>query len=324
MRVINDLAELEQAGLRRVVAALGNFDGVHLGHRELIRAAVSRAEQSGGQSAVVTFVPHPLKVLAPDKSPKLLTTLPQRLRHFEALGVDVVILLPFTLELAALSPVEFVRRILREKLDTVHVFVGFNYSFGHGATGGPDELAELGEELGFGVSVVEPRRVDGVIVSSTLIRGALERGDIDEVEKFLGYWPSVPGIVVKGDRRGRTIGYPTANVEPPGDLLIPARGVYAAWVSVSRDSMYPAMVNIGAKPTFKDWSEDIIEAHIFDFDQDIYGQTVEVFFRRRLRHERKFASVGDLLRQLEKDKITSYSILKKDNLPELSSKKQIL
>ncbi len=324
MRVINDLAELEQAGLRHVVAALGNFDGVHLGHRELIKAAVTRAEQSGGLSAVVTFVPHPMKVLAPEKFPKLLTTLPQRLRHFEALGVDVAILLPFTLELAMLSPAEFVRRILREKLDTVHVYVGFNYSFGSGAKGGPDELVGLGEEMGFGVSVIEPRRVDDVIVSSTLIRGALERGDIDEAEKFLGYWPSVPGMVVQGDRRGRTIGYPTANVEPPEDLLIPARGVYAAWVSVSKDSLYPAMVNIGAKPTFKAWSEDVIEAHIFDFDRDIYGQTVEVFFRRHLRDERKFANVGDLLRQLKNDQITSYNILKNDNIPEFKHNKQIL
>jgi len=323
VKVIDNMTDLEKAKLHNLVLALGNFDGVHLGHRKLIEEAVGKAEEINSQAAVVTFDPHPLKILAPERIPKLLTTLDQRLNHFAELGIDIAVLLPFTRELAKLPPGEFVENILIGIMKAAHVCVGFNYTFGSGGKGGPVTLRELGSELGFGVSVVEPQRVNGVIVSSTEIRGALERGDVEEAAQYLGYRPSVPGIVVSGERRGRTIGFPTANVKPPEDLLVPARGVYAAWVGVEGE-IFPSMVNIGLKPTFKTWGENTIEAHIFDFDRDIYGQKVEIFFRSRLRNEQKFRGIDELFEQLRLDRKAAYKILINDKIPAFRYKKQIL
>lgn len=319
MEVFDSWEELGQAGLKDIVAALGNFDGIHLGHRKLIGEAVSIAQKLNTKSAVVTFEPHPLKILAPEKFPKLLTTTEQRLKHFANLGVDYVLLLPFSHELAKLSPISFVERILMGKINVVHVCVGFNYSFGTGGAGGPEDLKQMGLDLGFSVSIIKPEKVADTIVSSTVVRGYLERGDIEEAERYLGYWPSLPGIVVHGEQRGRTIGFPTANVEPPPDFICPAAGVYAAWFELE-SKLYAAMVNIGSKPTFKDSSQITIEAHLFKFKRDIYDQAVEIYFRRRLRDERKFANVNDLLTQLRHDESEAYYLLKKDDTAALKHK----
>lgn len=322
MKVINSLPELEQAKLHNLVVALGNFDGVHLGHRKLITEAVRKAKEINGLSAVLTFEPHPLKVLAPERFPKLLNTLNQRIRHFASLGVDIVILLPFTRDLASSSPRHFAEQILFGRMHVAHVFVGFNYSFGHGGKGDPSRLRELGLQLGFAVSVVEPLEINGILVSSTEIRQFLERGDVEQAEHFLGYWPSLPGVVVSGDQRGRTIGFPTANVEPPEDLLVPANGVYAAWIELE-DGMHPSMVNIGSIPTFKDWNETTIEAHIFNFQRDLYDQEVEVYFRHRLRDERKFNGVEELLKQLKDDEARAYNLLKNDKMFAVGNKQRV-
>lgn len=320
MKTISNLAELEQARLPRLVIALGNFDGVHLGHQQLIKSAVTKAKELNSGSAVVTFNPHPLKILAPHRFPKLLTSLGQRVEHFAALGADYCVLLPFCQDMSKMSPREFVENILLEKLRAVHLCVGFNYSFGFGGKGSPADLIELGQDLGFGVSVVEPQRVDGVIVSSTEIRNALERGNIELATRFLGYFPAITGLVVSGDRRGRTIGYPTANVDTMDDLLIPANGVYAAWVEVNGERL-PGMVNIGKKPTFKSEDEITIEAHIFDFNADIYGEKIIVHFYHRLRDERKFNNVDDLLVQLKKDQMQARKLLKNNRILEFGHSK---
>ncbi len=308
MKVIDNLEDLEQAGLSNLVVALGNFDGVHLGHRKLLNEAISKARKLKGRSAVVTFEPHPLKILAPDRFPKLLTTVEQRIEHFALMGIDIVVLLPFTRVLSELTPREFVRDVLLKRLGVVHACVGFNYTFGKGGTSGPADLKQLGTEFGFGVSEVGPQSVDGVLVSSTEIRTCLEQGDIERAQKYLGYWPSISGVVVNGDRRGRTLGFPTANVLPPEDNIVPAKGVYAAWVKY-KSGMYAAMVNIGLKPTFNTSPESTIEAHIFDFADDIYGENVEVVFRLKLRSEQKFPSVDALLEQLQLDAQKTCSVL---------------
>ncbi|HZW82185.1 MAG TPA: bifunctional riboflavin kinase/FAD synthetase [Candidatus Deferrimicrobium sp.] len=323
MIVIDTLVKLEEAALSNLVVALGNFDGVHLGHRKLLTEALDKARELRARSAVITFEPHPLKVIDPSRFPKLLTTVEQRIEHFAAMGIDIVVLLPFNKELSGLTPREFAQNVLQKKLGAIHACVGFNYTFGRGGKSGPEELRSLGKELGFGVSEVTPQAVEGVLVSSTEIRACLEQGDIERAQKYLGYWPSVAGIVVSGDRRGRTLGYPTANVQPPADNLVPARGVYAGWVKY-RNRQYPAMVNIGLKPTFKDSDESTIEAHIFDFDKDIYEENVEVVFRLRLREEQKFADIKQLLIQLELDAQETCKVLQYIKYPYSNNNKEYL
>lgn len=308
VKIIDNWTEFAESGLHNLVVALGNFDGVHLGHRQLITEAVQKAHEISGQAAVLTFNPHPQQLLAPERFSKLLTSINQRLHRFAQLGVDIVILLPFTHELASLSPKEFAQEILVSKMGVNHVYVGFNYSFGRGGRGGPNELLNLGSELGFAVTVVEPTKINGKIVSSTLIREALEQGNIEEAYGFLGSWPAIEGIVVSGDRIGRTIGFPTANVATADEQLLPARGVYAAWVAIDGVN-WPAMVNIGLRPTFKSWEKPTVEAHIFDFSADIYDTKVEVIFRRRLRDEQKFSEVSALIRQLNLDCVAAQTVL---------------
>lgn len=308
MQVIDTLAALDQAKLDNVVVALGNFDGVHLGHRKLIGQAIEQAKKLAASTVVLTFNPHPLKLLAPEKFPKLLSTYAQRVEMFRQLGVDIVILLPFSLELANLSPRQFVTQVLLEKLHAVHVCVGFNYSFGKGGQGTAENLGEFGRELNFGVTIVEQALRHGKIISSTEIRDALEHGEIEEAHDFLGYWPTITGKVVRGDQRGRLIGFPTANLEPPDDLLIPTRGVYAAWARVG-GKVWPAMVNIGLNPTFKLDNEYRIETHIFNFGRNIYGERLDLIFRKKLREERKFNGIAELRSQLTKDKLIAGNVL---------------
>ncbi|MDA8440867.1 MAG: bifunctional riboflavin kinase/FAD synthetase [Peptococcaceae bacterium] len=311
VKIIDKWTELDTNGPGPQVIALGNFDGVHIGHRQLITATVAKAKQLGAQATVLTFNPHPLQLLAPDKFPRLLSTLNQRLHYFAQLGVDQTILLPFTQEIADESPQKFVADVLVGKLHAAHIFVGFNYTFGQGGKAGPAELEELGRTYGFGVSVIGPIAVQGVTVSSTEVRQAMERGDIADAKAFLGYWPALEGIVVSGDRVGRTIGFPTANVEPLDEILIPARGVYAAWVAVD-GKLWPSMVNIGLRPTFQTVERPTIEAHLFDFAEDIYDHKVEIIFCQRLRDECKFASIDELIAQLQQDKMQTLHVLQSE------------
>lgn len=285
----------------KMVIGLGNFDGVHLGHRKLIGDLVSRAREVGGTSTVFTFNPHPMAVLNPNGAPPMILSPGIKRRIFAGLGVEVLILVPFTLEFARMSPEDFVDIVLYRHLGVHTVFVGYNYTFGHRGRGTPELLEKMGQSLGFGVEVVSPVTVEGRPVSSTLIRNRLADGDIAGARKFLGYCPVVEGEVVYGERRGNQLGFPTANLGVSPGVLVPANGVYSVKAQVDGD-MFLGVANIGVKPTFHgNGYNRTIEVHLLDFAGDIYGRHLQVYFIRRLREEKRFPSVGELVEQIRRD-----------------------
>ncbi|SFR01731.1 bifunctional riboflavin kinase/FAD synthetase [Desulfoscipio geothermicus] len=284
-----------------LVVGLGNFDGIHLGHQKLIGDLVSRARAAGATPAVFTFVPHPLTVLNPEGAPPML--LPQDLKQemFAGLGVEVLVVIPFTREFARMYPEDFITTVLHRHLAARAVYVGYNYTFGHMGRGTPELLKQYGDELGFAVEVIKPVTVDGKPVSSTLIRSLLADGEIAQARKYLGYCPIVEGEVVYGERRGNTLGFPTANLEVESNLLVPANGVYSVKVRVGRE-IYWGVTNIGIKPTFHGNAyARTIEVHLLDFCGNLYGRKMRVYFIRRLREEKRFHSVGELVKQIQRD-----------------------
>jgi riboflavin kinase / FMN adenylyltransferase len=283
---------------RPSAVALGVFDGVHLGHRAILGAAVAHARAIGSPAVACTFDPHPLEVLQPDRAPLAITTLDERLELIAACGVDEVVVLAFTRELAAMEPEAFVKDVLVDRLAARQVVVGFNHRFGRGARGDAALLRELGARGGFGVDVIEPLTVDGVPVSSTAIRAALGRGDLEAAVRMLGRPYTLPGKVVAGAGRGRTLGFPTANIAPDRPVLV-APGVYACTVEVANQPRR-AVVNVGVRPTF-DEKTLAVEAYLLDFSGDLYGQTVRLMFRSRVREERRFSSVDALRAQIADD-----------------------
>jgi len=300
MRIFHDLTQGAPLGSRPVVG-LGNFDGVHLGHRRLIAAVTGHARELDLTAAVLTFHPHPLAVLDASHAPPLLLTPADRQRMMADLGVEVMFQVPFTREFGRLAPEDFIERILYRTLRVKMVVVGYNYNFGHRAEGTPKLLADGGRRYGFDVRVVDPVRVDGMVVSSTLIRRLLQVGDVVRARKFLGYRPFTTGEVVRGDCRGATLGFPTANLDPDPRVLIPADGVYAVEVEVQGTARL-GVANIGTCPTFREQnSSRRIEVHLLDFTGDLYGQTMTVHFNRRLRGEMAFAGAGELVAQIERD-----------------------
>jgi len=297
MRIVRGLPSV--APERRPSAvALGVFDGVHLGHRVILGAAVAHARATGSTALACTFEPHPFEVLQPDRAPQLITTLDERLELVAACGVDGTVVLDFTRELAAVEPEAFVKDVLVDRLAARQVVVGFNHRFGRGARGDADLLRDLGGRLGFSVDVVEPLMVDGAPVSSTAIRAALGRGDLEAAARMLGRPYTLPGKVVAGAGRGRTLGFPTANIAPERPVLV-APGVYACTTEVAGQRQR-AVVNVGVRPTF---GEDTlaVEAYLLDFSGDLYGQTLRLVFVSRVREERRFPSVDALRAQIAAD-----------------------
>lgn len=283
-----------------VVVAIGIFDGVHVGHQRIISEAVSEARGQGLKSVVLTFDPHPLYVLSPGNEPTLLTSPEEKARLVRSLGVDRLFSLRFTAELANMTPEQFVERVLVERLRVKTVTIGFNFSFGRNAIGNAGTLLELGAKWGFGVKVVEPVKVDGVNVSSTLIRALISKGNVEDAARFLGRPYLLKGRVVPFRGRGREIGFPTANLEVPGDLAWPGRGVYAVRTRFGDGIEKNGVANIGYCPTF-DGQTYTLEVHVIDFDGDIYGLEMEVLFVARLRDEMRFPSVQYLKEQVRED-----------------------
>lgn len=284
--------------------AIGDFDGVHVGHREVIGRAVREGKKRGLPSAVMTFFPHPREVLGSPIYSTWITPLPRKLELLEELGLDAVYVVEFNMALAALPPAAFVREVLIP-LRVKAVTVGFNFTFGHKGAGTSSMLKQLGENS-FDVDIVEPRLVDGDRVSSTSIREALAAGDVEKVTAYLGRPFTLSGPVVAGDGRGRTIGVPTANVAISERCVRPANGVYAIQAVVETGPLaggtYDGVMNVGFKPTFHDsLPEPTWEAHLFDFQGDLYGQRLKVTFRSRIRAESKFSSVDALIEQIGKD-----------------------
>jgi riboflavin kinase/FMN adenylyltransferase len=288
------------------VITLGNFDGIHLGHQELVRMVIRRAREINGQSMVVTFRPHPLKVLAPEKCPPLISIYEEKVQLFEKLGIDVLVKIPFSLHFAEMSPREFVKDILCDLLGAKDIFVGYNYKFGKGREGNTRTLRQMGEEYGFSVHEVEQISLDGEVISSTKIRQLLKAGEVEHAAKLLGRPYAITGIVIKGDSRGKTLGFPTANIASK-HAIIPSNGVYAVKL-LAREKCLNGVVNIGLRPTF-DTKSLAIEVHVFDFNEDLYGEEITLFFIRKLREEKKFETAEALIGQISKDIGTAREIL---------------
>jgi len=297
MRIIRGLESFPPDGPVSVVA-LGVFDGVHLGHQSILKTAVRVARESGLEALACTFDPHPMQVLRPDLAPAPITTLEDRLELIAASGIETAVVLAFTPSLAATEAEAFVKDVLLGRLRARDVVVGFNHTFGRGARGNARLLQALAERLGFTTHVVPPLYVDGVQVSSTGIRAALARGDVELAGRHLGRPYSLTGRVVRGAGRGKTLGFPTANLDVSLPLLL-AAGVYAAWAETGQ-GRHPAVVNIGTRPTFGERST-AVEAHLIDFSGVLYDAPLRLSFVRRLRAERRFPDPEALRRQIERD-----------------------
>ncbi|MFA7078477.1 MAG: bifunctional riboflavin kinase/FAD synthetase [Syntrophomonas sp.] len=286
---------------RPVYLALGNFDGVHKGHQVLIQAVVDKAAAHGGQSLAFIFEPHPAQVLIPERAPRLLLTPYHKAAFLEKQGMDTLIYTPFTHEIARWSPQQFVEKILITGLNVREVFVGFNYSFGHRGAGTPELLQQIGEQMGFKVNIIAPVEFAGEPISSSLIRKSLEDGDITNAYNMLGYHPIIEGVVIEGEHRGATIGFPTANIGIEPIFNVPGKGVYAARAGLGAKT-YHCVVNIGSKPTFHQEYPLSIEAHLIDFTGDIYDQNIRLYFLEKLRDEKRFASLEELIAQITRDR----------------------
>ncbi|MBM4276161.1 MAG: bifunctional riboflavin kinase/FAD synthetase [Deltaproteobacteria bacterium] len=283
----------------RTVVTIGNFDGVHLGHRAILGKVVGRARELGAQPVAVTFDPHPLKVLRPQMHLPLLTTPEQKLKLLSNSGLAAVVVLPFTPEFAALPPRDFVVQYFIDRLRVREVVVGHDYCFGRHREGNIDLLKEMGRSHGFTVQVVWAVEVDGAVVSSSLIRALLKLGKVAEAASLLGRPYGVGGRVIQGKGRGaKLLGIPTANLRPENELL-PATGIYAVWVQRGNET-YAGAANIGTAPTFEN-GEFSLEVHLLDFRGDLYGETLEVGFVARLREERRFSSLEALAAQIRAD-----------------------
>jgi len=297
MKIIRSLQELGPP-IADTVVTIGNFDGVHLGHREVFRRVVAKAHELDGVATVVTFNPHPLKVLAPLQAPRLLNTYQEKERLIEASCIDLLVILPFDQALAQLSAREFVERVLVKGLGVKHLIIGYDYAFGNNREGDADYLREQGRSYGFTVEVLGAVANAGETYSSTGVRHRLAAGDVAGVVEVLGRHFTLEGRVVHGLKRGAQLGFPTANLVTDKEIL-PRPGVYAVKIKYA-ERLYDGVMNIGFNPTFG-LERISLEAHILDFQQDIYGQNLRVYFIERLRDELIFQSVSALAEQIAQD-----------------------
>jgi riboflavin kinase/FMN adenylyltransferase len=299
-------------GWGRSVVTVGVFDGVHRGHQQLISRAVGRGRERALPTVLVTFDPHPAELVRPGSHPARLTSLRRRADLVAELGVEAFCVLPFTVELSRMPPAEFVHEVLVDRLHAADVVVGRNFRFGHKAAGDTDLLTQLGQRFGFGVEGFELIRDDGVTFSSTYVRACIDAGDVTAAAVALGRPHRVEGVVVHGDRRGRQLGFPTANVATPPHTALPADGVYAGRFVIAgapagggqpataAPRMLPAAVSVGSNPTFSGRVRTV-EAFVLDVDEDFYGYEVGVEFVQRVRDQERFDRVQDLIGQMGRD-----------------------
>ncbi len=288
--------------------ALGNFDGVHRGHRQVIAEAARAAASLHAPLGVVSFEPHPRRYFQRETEPFRLMTIEQQSRALDALGVDLFYVLPFDAEMAAMSDEEFARQVLAEGIGARHVAAGFDISFGKGRTGDPELLARYGEAMGFGVSIASAvSDPDGEKCSSSAIRAALRASKPERAAQLLGRPFSIEGVVIHGDKLGRTIGFPTANM-PMEDYVRPAFGIYAVRTRLADGREIPGVAYVGRRPTVNGVDERL-EVHLLDFDEDIYGQTLETDFIAFLRGDEKFDGLDPMIAQMDRDKARARQIL---------------
>ena len=301
---------LDYAGCEFPVVTVGTFDGLHVGHQKIIRRMKEIARENNGETILVTFDPHPRQVLNSNKTKlRFINTKSRKLSLLDASGIDHMIIIPFTKEFAQTSSEDFIRDFLVDKIGVKKLIVGYDHHFGKNREGNYAQLNLLGQKFGFGVEEIEAQYIDGLAVSSTKIRNALREGDVKKANKMLGYEYSISGTVIEGNKIGRTIGFPTANLDVEDKYkLIAAGGVYACRVELNGKT-YNGMGNIGTRPTVG-INGLVTEVHIFDFEKEIYGQNLTLFFTDRIRNEKKFDNLDDLKKQLEKDKIYTLNIIK--------------
>lgn len=287
---------------------IGTFDGIHVGHRKIINTLKSRALSNGGRSLVITFDPHPKSVLSNTKA-RVLTSLREKEEILSEIGIQDLLVINFTKEFSQINAEDFLRNILIDKVGIKEFFIGYDHHFGKGREGNKDMLISAGKDLDFKVTEVAPEKINDETVSSTLIRDYLEEGAIDKVNAFLGRKYTFSGTVVEGDKRGRTLGFPTANIDLEDEnKLLPAFGVYVVEFFV-RDEKHYGLLSVGRRPTFYSYGKIIPEVYIYDFDDDIYGEFVTVNVLGRLRGEEKFSSAEELIEQMQKDKADGLEFL---------------
>jgi riboflavin kinase / FMN adenylyltransferase len=305
VKIFKDLESIKE--VKNPVLTIGTFDGVHQGHRAIINRVNEIAQKIGGESTLLTFYPHPRKVLFGDDSVKLITTVEEKAELLQHEGIENFIIYPFTFEFSRMSSLEYVRDIIVNGIGAKVVVVGYDHHFGRNREGGMEQLLEFSKLFDFSVEEISAEQIDNVKVSSTKIRAAIEEGEIELANSFLTRPFSLTGIVVKGDEIGRTMGYPTANLKLPSEKIVPANGVYAVNVRLG-SHLSKGMMNIGNRPTISLSEEQRVEVNIFDFNQDIYGETLTVEVLKKIRNEKQFASMDDLKQQIQSDKLIALNV----------------
>ncbi|GAP10053.1 FMN adenylyltransferase [Bellilinea caldifistulae] len=302
------LSSIEEAPSTPVWLTIGVFDGVHLGHQTILRRLVEGAKRDSASSLVITFHPHPAVVLGKIDQPRYLTSPQERARLLGESGVDLVITLPFTLQMASLSAEEFMQW-LSSRFKIRQLLAGADFALGRGREGNLSRLREIGQQVGFGLQVIDPVTLEGERISSSLIRDHLQKGEVRQASRLLGRYYRITGKVIHGDGRGKQLGFPTANLKFWEEQLLPAGGVYATWAWVAH-RRYPSVTNLGFRPTFDQHSlQPHLETHLLNFQQNLYDQTIELEFVQHLRSEIRFASVDALIEQVNKDKKTAEEVL---------------
>ncbi|WP_219226708.1 bifunctional riboflavin kinase/FAD synthetase [Pedobacter antarcticus] len=309
MKIYNNLAEFKR--LDHAVVTIGTYDGVHFGHRKIISRLCDLARSNGGESVILTFFPHPRLIIDPENQDlKMINTIEEKAEMLEKLGVDHLIITPFTRDFSNLSPDEYIREILVETIGLKNLIVGYDHRFGKNRGGGMKELLESATKYGFEVEQIDEQDINDVAVSSTKIRESLLNGNVALAATYLGYPFSLYGPVIKGDKIGRTIGFPTANIFiEQAYKLIPSDGIYAVTISMDAQN-YRGMAYIGQRPTINGMTRNI-EVNIFDFDREIYGQYIKMNFMEFLRHDVKFTGLEALKIQLQQDKDDTISYFEK-------------
>lgn len=307
MEVIRDIAHFPK--LRHTVVTSGTFDGAHIGHQKILKRVLERAKQEEGQSVVITYWPHPRLVLFPDDNElKLLSTIEERIEQLRNFGIDYLLIIPFTKEFSRTSSRAFITDILVKAINTKVLVIGYDHRFGKNREGSFEHLKVHAGKYGFEIEEIPRQDIDDIGVSSTKIRKALEKGKVKIANRYLGRRYTLSSEVVAGNKLGRTIGYPTANLALPAPhKLIPGNGVYAVWVKIVED-YFPGMMNIGVRPTIEG-QHLTLEVHILNFHEDIYGQQITVEFVEQLRQEQKFNGLEELKAQLAKDKEATEQVL---------------
>ena len=302
MRIYHHISELTY--VTNSIVTIGTFDGVHLGHQKIIKRLVELKQKQGGEIVLFTFTPHPRKVLFPEQSDlKLITTTEEKCELLKQFGVDHVLVYPFTKAFSQMQAQDYITDVIAKGLKTKTLVIGYDHRFGSNKEGNIDLLKEYADSLQFNVEEIPAQEINQLNISSTRIRKAIDEGDIETANEFLGYSFFIKGTVVKGKQLGRTIGYPTANVHvEDADKLVPKIGVYAVKVIVSENT-YRGMLSIGTNPTTDSDNKIKIEVNIFDFDKDIYGESIKLEFVKWIRNEEKFANLDELKQALTNDKI---------------------